>query len=251
MTVNKGIFMDCTLKTFNLKTYFLKFKNTESCLTKMAQSEQKVTSKRPSSCVNSHKSSHWEPMINIVHSPWFTETEFREKRTCFPAQWKPALSSNSLLFLSFFLSTPPPTHSRLLLAYSHPQLPWVEREADKESSEADIPSLTAQKENNSNDHSLITSVEGLDRVWVPRSINREHELFWMQDKHQISQQVLVYWDIYTTGCGTFSRTLSDVLHYCFLNSSSTPKGTADYVPQVSNVQGGKSYCCSAQTAGSQ
>lgn len=193
MTVNKGIFMDCTLKTFNLKTYFLKFKNTESCLTKMAQSEQKVTSKRPSSCVNSHKSSHWEPMINIVHSPWFTETEFREKRTCFPAQWKPALSSNSLLFLSFFLSTPPPTHSRLLLAYSHPQLPWVEREADKESSEADIPSLTAQKENNSNDHSLITSVEGLDRVWVPRSINREHELFWMQDKHQISQQVLVYW----------------------------------------------------------
>lgn len=54
------------------------------------------------------------------------------------------------------------------------------------------PSLTVQEENNSNEHSLLPSVEGLDRVWVARGITREHGVFWMQNKPPVSQQVLVY-----------------------------------------------------------
>lgn len=65
------------------------------------------------------------------------------------------------------VSVPPSTTTTtlLLLAYSHPQLPWVEREADKKSSEADSPSLTAQKGKITVTTTVrITNVEDLDHV---------------------------------------------------------------------------------------
>lgn len=62
-------------------------------------------------------------------------------------------------------STTTTTTTLLLLAYSHPQLPWVEREADKKSSEADSPSLTAQKGKITvMTTARITNVEDLDHV---------------------------------------------------------------------------------------
>ncbi len=103
--------------------------------------------------------------------------------------------SLSPLFLSFFLSTRPPLTPDFYwpvatLNYHG----WKEKQIRKAwNSEADSPSLTVQKENNSNEHSLLPSVEGLDCMWVARGITREHGVFWMQDK----QEVLVHSYTYT------------------------------------------------------
>lgn len=76
-----------------------------------------------------------------------------------------ACPSQELSSVSAPPSTTTTTTTLLLLAYSHPQLPWVEREADKKSSEGDSPSLTAQKGKISiMTTAQITNVEDLDHV---------------------------------------------------------------------------------------
>lgn len=105
---------------------------------------------------------------------------------------------------------------------------WKEKQIRRAwNSEADSPSLTVQKENNSNEHSLLPSVDGLDRVWVARGITREHGVFWMHDKHRISQQTLVYRDTYTVLFMVLSagpEVPGNALHdYSPLNSTSAPR----------------------------
>lgn len=135
------------------------------------------------------------------------------------------------LSLSLFFSLPSTPTPPLTLDFYWPTATlnyhgWKEKQIRRAwNSEADSPSLTVQKENNSNEHSLLPSVEGLDRVWVARGITREHGVFWMQDKHRISQQVLVYRYTYTAPFMEPSAgplVPSNALPYSLLNSTSSP-----------------------------
>lgn len=109
--------------------------------------------------------------------------------------WMKACPFQQLPLSPLFLSFSPHHPTPLTLDFYWPIATlnyhgWKEKQIRRAwNSEADSPSLTVQKENNSNEHSLHPSVEGLDREWVARGTTREHGVFWMQDSHRVSQRV--------------------------------------------------------------
>lgn len=198
-----------TRKTSNFKVDCVIHWNTIRFQTKIQESQQNITSKRPIRCVSSYKSCHWWLVINTAHCPGFAETTFWEKGTCFSAEWTLAPFQQALCLLCFCASSspPPPPSLRTVTGMRPPSITngWKEKQIRSAgNSEADSPSLTVQKENSSNERCLLPSVEGLDHEWVARGITREHGVFWMQYKHRISKQALVLRQKYCAAHYSFS-----------------------------------------------
>lgn len=157
----------------NCKTQCLKFRYTISCLT--------VNEKLP---VSIH-ALVWIPVNPLIESQWsilFTALDLEKlhlERSAHVSLLNESLPFPAALSVSSVSVLPPhPTPTPTLdpdfywptATFNYHG--WKEKQIRAWNSEADSPSLTIQKENSSNEHSLLPSVEALDRVRVARGITR-------------------------------------------------------------------------------